>query len=249
MIKSLYPQFQRWSATGSIYLISDTHFDDDCKIMNPNWINPKEHMKRIKRDVQKSDTLIHLGDVGNPTYLDELKCYKVLISGNHDILSKVADHFDEIYTGPLFIADRILLSHEPIYGLEEFTLNIHGHIHNGPTATYYDIGGKYRTSHLNLASDVAQWYPCNLRTVIEAGYLSEIPNYHRVTIDKAIERKEQREEYSRYFGKDFAFKLDKIINEPYNSSVPAPCINCANHPSNGGNGICHCTLASPIITC
>ena len=39
MIKSLYDTFKKWSLTGSVYIISDTHFDDsDCKLMNPNWI-------------------------------------------------------------------------------------------------------------------------------------------------------------------------------------------------------------------
>lgn len=189
MIKSLYPQFQRWSSTGSIYIISDTHFDDaDCKLMNPNWISPKEHMDILKSKIYKNDTLIHLGDVGNASYLDELKCYKVLLTGNHDVLSKVSSHFDEIYNGPLFIADRIILSHEPIHGLESFALNIHGHIHNGYTIAFADIGdGKHRTSHINLASDVAQWQPTNLKSLIKVGFISDIPNYHRLTIDYATE--------------------------------------------------------------
>lgn len=188
MIKSLYPQFQRWSTTGSVYIISDTHFDDsDCKLMNPNWITPQEHMEILKKKIHKSDMLIHLGDVGNPDYLDELKCYKVLITGNHDILSKVASHFDEVYNGPLFIADRILLSHEPIYGMEKFALNIHGHVHNGYTIAWYDDGEKLINSHLNLASDVAQYQPCNLGEIIKSGLLSDKVNYHRLTIDYATE--------------------------------------------------------------
>ena len=166
MISSLYDKFKPWSTTGSVYIISDTHFDDsDCKLMNPNWITPQEHMNIIKQEVRRGDTLIHLGDVGNASYLDELKCYKVLITGNHDIMSKVASHFDEVYNGPLFIADRILLSHEPIQGLENFCLNIHGHVHNGYTVKYYDTGSGFRTSHLNLASDVAHFQPCNLKTI------------------------------------------------------------------------------------
>ena len=195
MIKTLYSQFQRWSATGSVYIISDTHFDDsDCKLMNPKWITPAEHIAILKNKIHKGDTLIHLGDVGNADYLDELKCYKVLITGNHDVLSKVASHFDEVYDGPLFIADRILLSHEPIQGLGNFCLNIHGHVHNGYTVAYYDTGSELRTSHLNLASDVAQFQPCNLKTIIRIGYISKIPNYHRLTIDNATENSLKRKE-------------------------------------------------------
>lgn len=26
--------------------------------------------------------------------------------------------------------------------------------------------------------------------------------------------------------------------------IPEECVHCANHPSNGGNGICHCVLGA-----
>lgn len=192
MIPSLYPTFRdKWSATGSVYIISDTHFDDsDCKYMDPNWITPQEHMKIIKQNARRGDTLIHLGDVGNPDYLDELKCYKVLISGNHDVLSKVASHFDEVYTGPLFIADRILLSHEPIYGLGAFCCNLHGHIHDSGDDSFYHAN-KY--NHINLASNTYNYRVFNLGKEIKNGLLSSIKNYHRCTIDEASLRKEKRE--------------------------------------------------------
>ena len=34
-----------------------------------------------------------------------------------------------------------------------------------------------------------------------------------------------------------------------NSYIPEACRSCTNHPSNGGTGICHCTLGSPSVTC
>lgn len=34
-----------------------------------------------------------------------------------------------------------------------------------------------------------------------------------------------------------------------NTYIPEACRSCANHPSNGGTGICHCTLGSPSVTC
>lgn len=188
MIKSLYPIFQKWSATGSVYIISDTHFDDsDCKLMNPEWIPAENAANILKKNIHKSDTLIHLGDVGDATYLDQLKCYKVLITGNHDILSKVSDHFDEIYTGSLFIADRILLSHEPIYGLEEFCVNIHGHVHNGIHRDYDSLLNRY--THINMASDVCNFIPIDLGKEIKNGLISKVPNYHRITIDNATYNK------------------------------------------------------------
>lgn len=86
--------------------------------------------------------------------------------------------FDEVYTGPLFIADRILLSHEPIFGLESFCVNIHGHCHNGQH--------RYN-GHINLAADVVDYKPFNLGKAIKDGMLSGVENYHRQTIDRATE--------------------------------------------------------------
>ena len=194
MIKSLYPTFQRWSATGSIYIISDTHFEDpDCKIMDPNWISPQEHIDIIKSKIYKTDTLIHLGDVGNGEWLKQIKGYKILLTGNHDILSKISPYFDEIYTGPLFIADRILLSHEPIYGLSMYCVNIHGHNHNAGDSFYCTSA----TNHINLAANVYNYQVFNLGKEINNGLLKNTKNYHRCTIDEAILRKEYKNEESR----------------------------------------------------
>lgn len=189
MIKSLYPLFQKWCEKGSIYIVSDTHFEDvDCKYMDFNWLDPMIHLNVINKRVHKQDTLIHLGDVGNPQYIDKIKVdHKVLLTGNHDKLSELRDHFDEVFTGPLFIADRILLSHEPIYGLEGICLNIHGHNHSGFMFNYIPKLDCY--SHINLASNVCAYMPYNLGERIKQGDLKNIINYHRKTIDEASERK------------------------------------------------------------
>lgn len=44
----------------------------------------------------------------------------------------------------------------------------------------------------------------------------------------------------------------EIIRIPYSaditkSSIPNACRNCANHPNNGGTGVCHCTLGSITV--
>lgn len=50
---------------------------------------------------------------------------------------------------------------------------------------------------------------------------------------------------------------DGVVRIPYtqapidwinvsDDSIPSCCRNCANHPKNGGSGICHCTL--PYMT-
>lgn len=178
MIKTLYPIFRKWSEKGSVWIISDTHFEDeDCKLMDSNWLDANDFAERISKLIGKYDTLIHLGDVGNPKYIERIKGYKILILGNHDFTAtKFQPYFNEIYTGPLFIADKILLSHEPIFGLP-WCLNIHGHDHSGRTT------GRY---HLNLAANVCGYTPANLGQLIKGGILAEIDNIHRYTIDNAI---------------------------------------------------------------
>lgn len=210
MIASLYPQFQYWSSTGSVYIISDTHFEDsDCKYMDPDWITPQEHIDIIKREVRRPDTLVHLGDVGNGEWLAQVPAaHKILITGNHDVLSKVSKYFDEIYTGPLFIADRILLSHEPIYGLGAFCMNIHGHIHDSGDDSFYHAN-KY--NHINLAANVYNYQVFNLGKEIKNGLLSGIKNYHRCTIDEATLRKEKKEEFYKIFEEDIDNKIGKIV--------------------------------------
>lgn len=182
MIDSLYDKFKHWSAKGSVWVFSDPHFDDDdCKLMDPNWISPADQVERINKYVYPTDTLILLGDIGNPAFVGLLRGYKVLVMGNHDQSREKFEHyFDEIYEGALFIGKKILLSHEPIS--LPFCLNIHGHDHNG--TEFYKEGCK----HINVAANVCDYTPQNLGKLIKRGALSGIPNIHRMTIDKASGR-------------------------------------------------------------
>lgn len=189
MIPTLYKPFQHWSETGSVFLMGDTHFDDEgIRLLNPGWISAEEQVKIINSVVRKNDTFVCLGDVGKAEYIGQLKAHKkILILGNHDEKGKYRAYFDEIYSGPLFIAEKILLSHEPVYGLP-WTLNIHGHDHCNKEP--YKEGCK----HLNLAANVCGYTPVNLGKLIKQGILSDIPSIHRMTIDRAIEKKEKAEE-------------------------------------------------------
>lgn len=182
MIQTLYPCFRRWSEKGSVYLISDTHFEDsDCKIMSPNWISPEDHIAIIKQSAHKCDTLIHLGDVGNPEWMSQIKAHKVLIMGNHDqTATKFEPYFDEIFTGPLMIAEKIILSHEPIEGID-WAFNIHGHDH-----AYTHKGDRL---HLNLAANVVDFQVYSLGDIIKGGALADVKSLHRDTIDEAAKRK------------------------------------------------------------
>ncbi len=190
MIKSLYPCFQHWSEKGSVYLISDTHFDDADRAFMGYNISEENQINILKKITCKNDTLIHLGDVGNPEYLESLKCYKVLIMGNHDqSVEKMKEYFDEVYPGPLWINQKLILSHEPI-DIQSWSwiegegtnivFNIHGHDHGDKTLDYY---------HLNICPNIYGYMPLNLGQFIKSGKLKNINDIHRVTIDNATERK------------------------------------------------------------
>lgn len=58
MIPTLYEPFRHWSDGGSVYILSDLHFDDeDCKFMSPDWITPRKQLSIINGIVMK---MIHL---------------------------------------------------------------------------------------------------------------------------------------------------------------------------------------------
>lgn len=60
MISTLYEPFRHWSEGGSVFILSDTHFDDaDCKLMDPNWITPEEQVRIINSVVGKGDTFVY----------------------------------------------------------------------------------------------------------------------------------------------------------------------------------------------
>lgn len=184
MISTLYKTFQHWSEGGTVWILSDTHFDDeDCMLMDPTWPKSDELVRNINKFVNKQDTFILLGDVGNPKWIEKIHArYKVLIMGNHDkSRTKLEEYFDEVYDGPLFISDKILLSHEPV--LLPFCLNIHGHDHNEREDYPEDC------RHINLACNVCGFTPVNLSKLIKNGALANIKSIHRQTIDRAVVNK------------------------------------------------------------
>ena len=226
----LYKPFEHWYHGGTIWLISDTHFEDpDCKVMSTCWPTPEEQVKLINKFVGKNDTLIHLGDVGNLEWVSKLKGYKVLLLGNHDkgksnyeklYLSRldgkllyqstnkkdveefnehyfwdynkkpyIIDNglFDEVFEGPLFINEKICLSHERVH--LRFGINIHGHEHGnfnvGSTASYYGRENHYESAELNITSNLREFKPLRLDDLING---LKVTGIHRITINRATER-------------------------------------------------------------
>jgi calcineurin-like phosphoesterase family protein len=94
----------------------------------------------------------------------------------------VADNmlFDEVYDGPLMIAEKLILSHEPVD--VPWAYNIHGHDHQGHK----------RKNHTNVCVDVTGYQPINMNQWMKSGAMAYVETIHRDTIDKATERKRKR---------------------------------------------------------
>jgi calcineurin-like phosphoesterase family protein len=187
-IAGMYDLFNEKWCKQTIWLISDTHFgDEDLRAGIPDRISDDEIVKRINAKVGRKDTIIHLGDVGDVEYIKKLRGYKILICGNHDAgATNYEGIFDEVYTGPLMVGEKLLLSHEPVD--IPWAFNIHGHDH----------AGTGRKNHLNCCIDAhkkqfgLEWEPINMNQIMKTGLLSKTESIHRITIDDATERKNKR---------------------------------------------------------
>ena len=217
MKQNLYDSFaERWLQGGTVFFYSDPHFGDSE--LNPNRKNypgDEEQVKLINSKIGKKDTIIFLGDIGNVKWIKKIRGYKVLIMGNHDkganhykrvvlkthesecnpeVMTKLTNcvykdgyyiydnHlFDEVYEGCLMISPKIILSHEPVNF--PYAFNIHGHCHGQLSRDEF---------HINVCADCIEYTPINLPNLIKDGYLKDVPDIHRVTIDNAIRRNFKR---------------------------------------------------------
>lgn len=210
MNKYLYDDFAaRWYRGGRIYFYSDPHFSDpEMVYLRKNYIGDEEQVRRINSKIGKNDTLIILGDVGNPEWVKKIRGYKVLIKGNHDggntnyqrVVCPQDNHlFDEVYEGERQIGPNIKLSHEPIPVLS-CCINIHGHDHSNLSKDLIiDLSGSEPRiteasdkHHFNMCAEHIDYTPVSLDEIIKSIKLKDYLDIHRITIDKAIEKKAGR---------------------------------------------------------
>lgn len=185
MIQGLYDIFAHWHKQGTVWIYSDTHFnDEDLAVGVKSRPSAEEHLKLINSKVGKKDTLILLGDVGDIEIARRLKGYKILIAGNHDAgMSNYKDVFDEVYAGALIVGEKLILSHEPVD--VPWAFNIHGHVHSGEPMS--------DNQHFNVCGEARKCYePVNLNQFMKAGFMAKIQTIHRDTIDKATKRARKR---------------------------------------------------------
>ena len=95
-------------------------------------------------------------------------------------MTNYAEVFKEMYPGALIIGEKLILSHEPVD--IPWMFNIHGHDH----------AGAIRKNHLNVCADAVGYLPINLNQFLKSGPTSKVESIHRLTIDKATERKNKR---------------------------------------------------------
>lgn len=185
MLNCLYPPFRHWSERGAIWVYSDPHFGN-LEMQRRRGVTDEEQVRNINACVGKNDTLIILGDVGDVETCRMLRGYKVLVMGNHDAgKTKYTDVFDEVYDGPVWIAEKLLLSHEPL--LLGFVFNVHGHDH-ACTADEW-----WTATHMNVCAESICYEPVNMTALIKIGLTSGVVSLHRREINDAILRKQTRE--------------------------------------------------------
>ena len=185
-LEGFYPFFQNIIKNCQTILItSDTHFGDFELKSGIKRPSDEELLKIINSKIGTKDLFIHLGDCGNLEFIKQIKGkYKILIAGNHDQgLDKFRKVFDEVYAGPIVIAEKLILSHEPVEA--SWAHNIHGHIHSALHTT-----DKW---HTNVCGDAKGNYePINFNQFMKNSPLAKIDSIHRQTIDNATLRKKKR---------------------------------------------------------
>lgn len=184
MIPGIYKIFEHWHNKGTLFVFSDPHFDDpEQNQLEPNRPSSEEIVRLINSKVGKTDRIICLGDVGNPEWMKKIRGYKILIAGNHDAgMSNYEEYFDEIYSGPLIIGEKLILSHEPVD--VPWAMNICGHDHSG----WNTKDGR----HLNACLNRNNYLPLNLNQLMKNGLTSKIESIHRACINNATKRSKKK---------------------------------------------------------
>lgn len=130
-----------------IYLTSDWHIFKNRYKKERNFVNTSDIIKWCKDNIKEDDVFMYLGDISYrwtkgqdklevERLMSSLPGKKILIIGNHDMFTGK----EEYYTGCGFEYafdelrwNNIIFTHKPIdmhEAPDNFTLNIHGHMHN-----------------------------------------------------------------------------------------------------------------------
>ena len=141
-----------------------------------------DYYKRIAADLAnlKAD-LADIAEFPKELLIGEQELDKHVISDNR--------LFDEVYSGPLMISDKIILSHEPIIPCPDYLVNLCGHVHAKNHKFKVDSHQYY-----NFCAEAIDYKPVSLGELIKDGLLSKVKDIHRATVDGVIIRKKHRAE-------------------------------------------------------
>lgn len=129
----------------------------------------KNHNIYASRD----DTVsLFLGDIGQSPKFEifkQMRGYKILMLGNHDNypIEVYQRYFDEVIKFPIFIRNRIAISHIPI-PTEPGVINVHGHIHE------LDLKSD---RHINICPEKTDWKPVRLKDILNRLSHLKKPSY------------------------------------------------------------------------
>lgn len=116
-IPGIYPQFQHW-CKNTVWLYSDPHFgDSDLAKSIKRRPSDAEQIAKINSRVGRKDTLVVLGDVGDVECVRQLRGYKVLVMGNHDVGRSNYERkiVDEIYDQDSWTRDAVIADMQAKY--------------------------------------------------------------------------------------------------------------------------------------
>lgn len=171
------------------YFISDLHLDhwdgykgiitfertcfSDIKIHNQTII---DMIVQLTNKLKPEDEVWNLGDFGSLDYLylsDMIRdtgAKSIFLYGNHDKqenLSLFKQHFDEVYLYPVYLSQKLVVSHFPVAVYND-TINIHGHCHG---SRLKDL------NHVCASIHVANYQPISSR-YLDSVY-SKLPKFTR----------------------------------------------------------------------
>lgn len=124
----------------------------------------------------EGSTFWFLGDWGSLDYLDVINTLQSngitcnFIRGNHDKdedMSTFAEYFDTVYPFPVFISQKIVLSHFPVAVYQDM-INVHGHTHGSKLVD---------PNHICASIHVAGYQPITDKQI--AATFSKIPKFNR----------------------------------------------------------------------
>ena len=118
MVTGLYNIFNTLWGMQTIWLYSDPHFgeteEESGLVHKPT---DAEQVRRINSKVGRKDTIIFLGDIGDPSWLKSVRGYKVLITGNHDtgISNYQRDRFQRSFDADEWQKDEVYMEMKQEY--------------------------------------------------------------------------------------------------------------------------------------